>query len=113
MEFIILLVVLLTLLAMVYYSRTDTLRILSLYLYGVLLFIPTALFSMLAWAFKDGIAPDEGYSKGWHACSLFFQDSWPVLLLVIGFVIGGYFANRRARKRIATNQEMQGSAQES
>jgi hypothetical protein len=55
--------VLLTLLAMVYYSRTDTLRILSLYFYGVLLFIPTIFFSMLVWAFKDGIAPEEGYSE--------------------------------------------------
>lgn len=112
MEFIVVLVVWLTLLALVHYSRTDTMRILSLYFYGVLLFIPIVCFSALVWTFKDGIAPDEGYSEGWQAWSLFFQGIWEFALIVTGFVVAGYFVNRRARKRIAANQEVQGSVQE-
>jgi hypothetical protein len=76
---------------------------------GALLFFPTAFWLLLAWAFKDGIAPDAGYSEGWHAWSLFFQDTWPFLLVVIAFVIAGYFANRRARRRIEASREPQGS----
>jgi hypothetical protein len=96
-------------LGLLFYAHTNMLRLLFLSVLGVLLFIPSFFFSVLAWVVKDGIAPDEGYSEGWQAWYLFFQEIWPFLILVTVFVVAGYFANQSAHKRIEANRESPGS----
>jgi hypothetical protein len=93
-------------LVLLFYAHTHTLRLLILFAFGALLFFPLAFVSWVVWGLKDWIAPHAGYSEGWDAWVRFFEQIWQFALLVIVFVIAGYFANRKARKRIEANREL-------
>lgn len=94
-------------LVLLYYAQTDLLRLLFLSALGALLFLSMAVASMICWVFKDGIAPDAGYSEGWEAWVLFFEMIWQFALLVMIFVVAGYFANRKAKQRIEADRNPQ------
>jgi hypothetical protein len=109
MELLVLASLWLIFLVLLFYAHTDTLRLLFLSAFSVLLGFPLVFAAILSWAFKDGLGPDSKPSEGWRVLGLFLLDISPVVLIVMGLASAGYFANRKALKRIESNRESQSS----